>query len=92
LWRSTEYVRVKILAEIDRAARVEHRPPTMKELGAATGMPFTSAFHHLDMLVKAGLLARRPGMRGITVTPAGRLYLRQALAAERAQQAAEQAS
>jgi SOS-response transcriptional repressor LexA len=52
----------RVLDEIVTATRSRGYPPTLRELGAALGMSAASTVqHHVDGLVRAGLVARDPG-------------------------------
>ena len=47
-------------------------PPTMREIGAVTGMVPSTVSHHLQALELTGRIKRRGGIaRGITVVDAG---------------------
>ncbi len=56
----------RVLEAFRALQRREGRPPTVRELGARLGMRSTRTVHdHLKALEAAGLLARKPGARGL---------------------------
>src|SRR5262249_4622885 len=66
-------LRLQILRAIEDYWSEQGRPPTIREIGKAVGIKATSYIaHHVNLLVRQGLLNRVPGSRGLLPTqPAG---------------------
>lgn len=65
--------RERVYAAVVSHHRCHGYAPTVRELAAATGLAVSTVAYHLDGLVAADRLTRRPGLlRTVTPTPADR--------------------